>query len=280
MSKTLGYTKTLGSGDAAMQSSAQGFGCMGITAFYGKPMPDDDAVALIKHAFAGGITHFDTAELYTATLEDGSTKYNETVVGRAMNEIGLENVQVATKYFPQKHGDTMTPELVKAALTASLERLGMAFVDLYYVHRMHPSVSVEEQAAAMKSVLDAGLCKHVGLSEFAPHNIRAFHAICPVTTVQQEWSLVNRDLEAELVPCCRELGIGIVAYSPLCRSLLSGEVASAADLTGGDDDMRPSRYPRFAPANLAANAEKVTKVAALAAERGVVSAHTICRRLL
>jgi aryl-alcohol dehydrogenase-like predicted oxidoreductase len=155
----------------------------------------------------------------------------------------------------------------------------MDSVDLYYVHRMHPKVPVEEQAVAMKSVLDAGLCKHVGLSEFAPHNIRAFHSICPVTCVQQEWSLVNRDLEvrtnpteccavieqqcllsylgatlepgevaemmlvwqAELVPCCRDLGIGIVAYSPLCRSLLSGEVASVEDLTGGEDDMRPAR---------------------------------------
>ena len=116
----------------------------------------------------------------------------------------------------------------------------------------------------------AGLAKHIGVSEFSPENLRRFHRICPVTCVQQEWSLVNRDLEEELVPCCRELGIGIVAYSPLCRSLLAGEIVSSDDLSA--EDLRPSRYPRFAPENLAHNATLVAEVRQLAEERGVTPA--------
>ena len=116
----------------------------------------------------------------------------------------------------------------------SCERLGVAYVDLYYVHRMHNKVSVEEQAKAMLAVKNSGLAKHIGLSEFSPKNIRKFHAICPVTCVQQEWSLINRDLEDDIAPTCRELGIGIVAYSPLSRSILSDEVAKLGKTTATD----------------------------------------------
>ena len=115
---------------------------------------------------------------------------------QAMREIGLDKVQIATKYMPLKHGDSMTAATVLEACKASCERLGVECVDLYYVHRIHPSVSVEEQAQAMRAVVEAGLAKHVGLSEFSAANIRKFHAVCPVTCVQQEWSLMNRDLEA------------------------------------------------------------------------------------
>jgi aryl-alcohol dehydrogenase-like predicted oxidoreductase len=122
----------------------------------------------------------------------------------------------------------------------------------------------------MKAVVDAGLTKHVGLSEFSAANVKRFHAICPVTCVQQEWSLMNRDLEPELVPACRELGIGIVAYSPLCRSLLSGDVRTPADLKEGD--LRAARYPRFAPENLENNAAIAKGVKAIAVGRGVSAA--------
>jgi len=258
--------RVLGSGPQALETSAQGFGCMGITAFYGKPLEDEAAIAVMKHAFDHGVTHFDTAEVYKAIAEDGSTIYNEIVVGKAIDTIGRSNVEVATKYMPSLHGDDMTPELVVEACRASCQRLGVSSVDLYYVHRIHPKVSVEKQALAMKACKDAGLTKHVGLSEFSPDNLRTFHKICPVTAVQQEWSLVNRDLEDELVPLCRELGIGIVAYSPLCRSLLSGV------LSNKEGDIKASRYPRFAAENIEKNTALVADVLKMASDRGVTPA--------
>ena len=199
--------RTLGSGDAALEVSAQGFGCMGMTAFYGKPMDDADAVLLLQHAFSQGVTHWDTAEVYTCTADDGSVVYNETVVGKAIKAVGRRHeLQVATKYLPLLHSESeMTAEMAVSACKASCARLGVEFVDLYYVHRLHPTVPVEDQARAMLAVQRAGLARHIGVSEFSPRNLRAFHAICRTTCVQQEWSLMNRDLEEDLVPLCRLL---------------------------------------------------------------------------
>eukprot|EP00746_Dinoflagellata_sp_MGD_P003998 gnl/MRDRNA2_/MRDRNA2_107740_c0_seq1.p1 gnl/MRDRNA2_/MRDRNA2_107740_c0~~gnl/MRDRNA2_/MRDRNA2_107740_c0_seq1.p1 ORF type:complete len:387 (+),score=82.33 gnl/MRDRNA2_/MRDRNA2_107740_c0_seq1:184-1344(+) len=265
-----GSTRILGSGTAALHTSALGFGCMGITAFYGTPMADDDAVQLMKHAFDEGVTHFDTAEVYTSKSEEGQTIYNETVVGKAIQVMGRENVQIATKYMPKIHGDEMTSAMVLAACQASCKRLQVDSVDLYYVHRFHDKVPVEEQAFAMKAVVDAGLARHIGVSEFSPENLRRFHAICPVTCVQQEWSLMNRDLEEDLVPTCRELGIGIVAYSPLSRALLTGELKSASDLKSGD--LRASRYPRLSAENIPKNAAIAERIRAHADKRNVTPA--------
>jgi len=139
------------------------------------------------------------------------------------------------------HGDTITPETTIQAAQASCKRLGVDYVDLYYLHRIHPTAPMEDQALAMQAVKEAGLARHIGVSEMSPDNLRKFHLVCPVSCVQQEWSLVNRDLERDLLPTCRELGIGVVAYSPLCRSLLSGLVSSVTDLGGGEEDLRPSR---------------------------------------
>ena len=269
---TMASTKVLGSGDAALRVSSQGFGCMGITAFYGKPMPDDEAVALLRHAYENGVTHWDTAEVYQAKLDDGSIKYNEETVGKAIAAVGRANVTVATKYMPTLHDNTLTAAQAVEAARASCARLGVETIDLYYVHRLATGSTCEEQAAAMCAVKEAGLARHIGVSEFSPRNLRAFHALCPVTCVQQEWSLLNRDLEDELVPLCRELGVGIVAYAPLCRSLLGGAVKSSADLGGGGEDARPSRYGRFAPGNLERNAALVDSVVQLAAEHGVSAA--------
>ena len=172
--------RVLGSGAAALHVSKQGFGCMGITAFYGTRIPDDEAIALIKHAYDCGVTHFDTAEVYTCK-EGDETIYNEDVVGKAINACGRDNIQIATKYshfalavsqareqdspryFPKIHGDEMTPDMVVAACAASCRRLGVEYVDLYYVHRFHPDVPVEAQATAMKAVKDAGLARHPGV---------------------------------------------------------------------------------------------------------------------
>lgn len=266
--------RVLGTGAAALEVSAQGFGCMGITAFYGKPMDDSAAVSLLQKAYSLGVTHWDTAEAYRYKADDdGSMIYNETVVGKAIAAIGKrEQMQIATKYMPTLHepADRMTSEMVVSACRASCERLGVSQVDLYYVHRIHPTVPVEEQAHAMKAVLDAGLARCIGVSEFSPRNLRAFHAICPVTCVQQEWSLMNRDLEADLVPLCRELGIGIVAYSPLCRKILSAEIRTVADLNEGD--MRPSRYGRLEAHNIAKNGELAQGVAKLGEQRALTAA--------
>eukprot|EP00947_MAST-08B_sp_MAST-8B-sp1_P003817 g3817.t1 len=270
---TTAPTRTLGSGSAALTVSELGFGCMGITAFYGNPIPDEDAMALLVHAYESGCTHWDTAEVYQGKLADGSTVFNETVVGKAVAAIGKrDEIVLATKYMPKLHdgGNTMTPEMAVEACRASCERLGVECVDLYYVHRFADKVPVEDQAKAMLAVQAAGLAKHVGVSEFSPRNLRAFHAICPVTCVQQEWSLMNRDLEEDLVPTCRELGIGVVAYSPLCRKLLTGELEKPADL--GDGDLRASRYGRFSEDVLEENAKLAKRVAALAAERGLTAA--------
>ena len=236
-------------------------------------MPDADAVQLLQHAAANGVTFWDTAEVYTCKADDGaSTIYNEVVVGKALAAVGRERVQIATKYMPKIHGSSMTSDTVMAACAASCQRLGVEHVDLYYVHRIHPTVPVEEQAMAMKSVLDRGLAKHIGVSEFSAENLRRFHEVCPVTAVQQEWSLVNRDLENKIVPACRDLGIGIVAYSPLCRSLLSGAIRTAADLSGGDADLRPQRYPRFSAENLPKNSSLVHGVKSLASSRSLSAA--------
>ena len=146
-------------------------------------------------------------------------------------------------------------------------------VDLYYVHRIHPKVPVETQAAVMLAVKEAGLARHIGVSEFSPKNLEAFHSVCPVTTVQQEWSLINRDLEEDLLPACRRLGIGIVAYSPLSRSILSDEVVEAGkttrQLVGDAADVRAARYPRLNEENLPKNAALARGVRALAKERGL-----------
>lgn len=235
-------------------------------------MEDEHAVALLKHVFESGVTHWDTAEVYTCAAPDGSVIYNESVVGRAIASIGQrDKLQIATKYMPTVHSaDEMTVSMVLAACRASCARLGVASVDLYYVHRLHPTVPVEQQAQAMLAVREAGLARRIGVSEFSPNKLRAFHAICEVTCVQQEWSLMNRDLEEDLVPVCRELGIGIVAYSPLCRKLLSAQVHSLEDLNEGD--LRPTRYGRLQPENLAANGRLADRVAELGRARGLTAA--------
>ena len=265
--------RTLGSGASSLRVSSQGFGCMGMTAFYGKPITDTAAVALLTHAYQQGVTHFDTAEVYQGKDDDGNTLYNERVVGLGIAAIGNRGaLQIATKYMPRLHdpADKMTSEMCVQACQASCARLGVDFVDLYYVHRLHPTVSVEQQAAAMNAVKASGLAKCIGVSEFSPKNLRAFHAICPVTCVQQEWSLFNRDLEEDLLPVCRELGIGIVAYSPLCRKLLSGDIKSVHDLQEGD--LRATRYGRLEKGNLSANAVLVEQVGMRAKELGLTAA--------
>ena len=151
-------------------------------------MPDDAAFELMKAVYGAGVTFWDTAEAYSCPLPDGSTKYNETVLGDAIRALGLprDELQLATKIMPTLHGDNMTAESCIAACQASCDRLGVDSVDLYYVHRFHDKVDVQDQARAMLAVKDAGLAKCIGVSEFSPRSLREFHAICPVTCIQNE----------------------------------------------------------------------------------------------
>mmetsp|Transcript_22073 Transcript_22073/g.48114 ORF Transcript_22073/g.48114 Transcript_22073/m.48114 type:complete len:258 (-) Transcript_22073:1414-2187(-) len=207
-----------------LKSSAIGFGCMGITAFYGPAMVDEDAIKLIQEVYEAGCNMFDTAEVYQQFKEvvEGSSKYNEEVVGKALAKFPRESYVLATKFFPGLHDGKCDYETVSAAVDGSLSRLGMKYIDLYYLHRMPSTVEdLEEWMRSIKAVVESGRVKYVGLSEVSPNWLRRAHAIHPVTAVQQEWSLLTRNLEKGVVPTCAELNIGIVAYSPLARNLLA-----------------------------------------------------------
>jgi Predicted oxidoreductases (related to aryl-alcohol dehydrogenases) len=251
--------------------SALGLGCMGMSAFYGST-DEDEAIATIRRALELGIDFIDTAQLYGPLT-------NEQLVGRAINGHRDEYV-IATKFARRMDnatpGDMSTlgpldgsPEHVRSSIDGSLQRLGTDHVDLYYQHRVDPNVPIEETVGAMAELVEQGKVLHLGLSEAAPETIRRAHAVHPITAVQTEYSLWTRDPEAEILPTCRELGIGFVPYSPLGRGFLSGRFKSPEDLD--EDDFRRSG-PRFTGENLKANLELAAKVEEIATAKGITSA--------
>ena len=257
-------TRVLGRSDLTV--SALGLGCMGMSDFYGD-RDESEAVATIHRALDLGVTFFDTADMY-------GPHTNEQLVGRALGS-RRDDVVLATKFGivrdpadPSARGVNGRPEYVKTAIDGSLQRLGVDHVDLYYQHRVDPAVPIEETVGAMAELVAAGKVRHLGLSEASAETIRRAHAVHPITALQTEWSLWSRDLEDEIAPTARELGIGIVAYSPLGRGFLTGAIRTPDDFEPGD--FRRSQ-PRFQGAAFDANLRLVDSVRELAASKGVTA---------
>jgi aryl-alcohol dehydrogenase-like predicted oxidoreductase len=249
-------------GGQGLVVSALGLGCMGMSQSYG-PGDDQESVATIHRALDLGMTFLDTADVYGPFT-------NERLVGRAITG-RRDEVVLATKFGNQRLDDGSRvvngkPDYVRQACDASLERLGVDHIDLYYQHRVDRSVPVEETWGAMAELVQAGKVRYLGISEAAQATVRRAHAVHPVSAGQYEWSLFTRDLEDELLPTLRELRIGVVAYSPLGRGFLSGRITSPDDF--GEDDFRRN-HPRFTGENFARNLELVERVRELAASKDV-----------
>ncbi|EME57669.1 aldo/keto reductase [Amycolatopsis decaplanina] len=250
-----------------LEVGAQGLGCMGMSEFYGQG-DDTESIATIHRAIELGVTLIDTADMY-------GFGRNEELVGRAL--VGKrDQVVLATKFGivrdeedPSKRGIRGDEFYVRQQVEASLRRLDVDHIDLYYQHRVDPNVPIEDTAGALSSLVEQGKIRHIGLSEAGPETIRRAHAVHPVTAVQTEWSLWSRDIENEVVPVCRELGIGLVPYSPLGRGFLTGRFKSKEDFAEGD--FRRTTQPRFAEGNLERNLAIVEALRTLAEQKGVTA---------
>jgi len=249
----------------SLQVSALGLGCMGMSEFYGAT-DDAEALRVFDRALELGVTFFDTADMYGPFT-------NERLVGRALAG-RRDDVVIATKFGivrgdnPRERSFRGDPAYVRQACDASLERLGVDVIDLYYLHRVDVTTPIEETVGAMAELVEAGKVRHLGLSEVSGATLRRAVAVHPIAAMQSEWSLWTRDLEDDSVPVARELGVGIVPYSPLGRGFLTGAITSPDDFAEGDFRRHS---PRFQGENFTRNLELVERVRTMAATRGVTS---------
>ncbi|KAF3646902.1 putative aldo-keto reductase 1 [Capsicum annuum] len=253
-------------GTRGLQVSKLGFGCGGLSGIYNAPLSHEAGCEILKEAFNKGITFFDTANIY------GYEGHNEIMVGKVLKQLPREQVQLATKFGCIVSGDLHdlqyqvkgTPQYVRQCCEESLKRLDVDYIDLYYQHRIDTSVPIEETMGELKKLVEEGKIRYIGLSEANVDSIKRAHAIHPVTAVQMEYSLWTREIEEDVIPLCRELGIGIVAYSPLGHGFFGGKAITeslpAESLMGV--------HPRFTGENLENNKVLYARFANLAAKHG------------
>ncbi|RYY96355.1 MAG: aldo/keto reductase [Chitinophagaceae bacterium] len=258
-------TKHLGT--QGLEASRLGLGCMGMSEFYGQ-RNDDESVKVILTAYERGITFFDTADVYGPFT-------NEELVGKAIKGF-RDKITLASKFGilrdpadPSKRGVNGRPEYVRSSVDASLKRLGTDVIDLYYLHRRDPDVPIEETVGAMAGLVKEGKIRGIGLSEVHPDTLRKAHATHPITALQSEYSLWTRDPEDGALKACRELGIAFVAYSPLGRGFLTGQIKTFADFEAGD---YRRHSPRFQGDNFEKNLQLVSKIEEMARAKGCTAA--------
>ncbi|AYH46816.1 aldo/keto reductase [Dickeya fangzhongdai] len=245
--------------------SALGLGCMGMSDFYSTGQDEKEAIATLHRALELGVTLLDTADMYGPYT-------NETLVGKAIKG-KRDQVFLATKFGilrdpanPNLRGVCGRPEYIRQAVEGSLKRLGVEVIDLYYQHRIDPAVPIEDSVGALADLVKAGKIRYIGLSEASAATLERAHRVHPITALQSEYSLWTRDVEAEILPACRRLGIGFVPYSPLGRGFLTGAIKRRDDLAA--DDFRRAN-PRFSDENFAKNLQLVDKITQLAQEKAV-----------